>query len=78
MNYIEDRPDDPTTNLPAEEVAYLRLVLTKHANDPSTGTCPICGKRSCPDWRDAYDHLIVDGQSLADPRLWQSPDGRRR
>ena len=78
MSYFDEHPGPPTPELSPEQVAYLRRVLATHANDPSTGDCHVCGTRSCPDWRDAYDQLAAAGQLLADPRQWQPPDERRR
>ena len=78
MTYFDEHPGSPAPELSPEQAAYLRRVLATHANDPSTGACRVCGTRSCPDWRDAYDRLVAAGQLLADPQQWQPPDDKRQ
>lgn len=57
-------------SLPAEQVRYLRSVLSSHADDPATGRCPLCGVSGCSDWRNAYDHLAAGGELMAEPDQW--------
>lgn len=58
--------------LSAELVAYHRQVLTTHATDPDSGTCPVCGVPRCPDWANSYDALATAHQLMtAAPPPWQ-------
>jgi hypothetical protein len=71
MGFFDHHQGDPARELSPEHVAYLRRVLDVHANHPSTGLCPICGVRSCADWRDAFDLLAAAGQPMAEPDRWR-------
>jgi hypothetical protein len=79
VSYFDHQPSRPPTELPPEHVANLRRALAAHANDPTTGACPVCVTKSCLIWRDTYDRLAAAGQLLAaDPTQWKSPDEKRR
>ncbi len=74
MEFFDEHPGYPLRELSPDQVAYLRRVLEVHTNHASTGLCPICGVPRCPDWRDAFDHLAVAGQLMADPDRWRPAD----
>jgi hypothetical protein len=70
VTFFEESHWLPDPALSNEQVAYLRNVLTAHANDSRTGMCAVCRIPGCPDWRSAYDRLAVAGEPMAEPRLW--------
>jgi hypothetical protein len=76
MGFVEDRDDQPFNDISPEQTAYLRAMLDTHANDPTTGNCPVCNVRSCPDWRYAHDELAAAGLPMAEPGRWQPANDR--
>jgi hypothetical protein len=68
-----DMPEtDEPVELSNEQVAYHRQVLAAHANQPGTGTCPVCGVARCPDWMRAYDILAAARQLMStEPPPWE-------
>jgi hypothetical protein len=77
VSLFDEHPGHPPHPLPAGQVPALREVLDTHANDPSSGQCRICGRPSCPTWRDAYDQLATAGQLMAEPDRWGNIGGRQ-
>lgn len=62
-----------------ELAAYYRQVLTAHATNPESGTCPVCNVPRCPDWRSAYDTLAAAHQLMSvEPPPWQPFQSRTR
>jgi hypothetical protein len=69
---------DERREMALEAVRHYRRMLELHANDPATGTCPICGVRQCMDWRAAFDNLALAGEVMAEPGRWEELHTRRR
>jgi hypothetical protein len=61
---------DERREMALEAVRHYRRMLELHANDPATGTCPICYVRQCVDWRTAFDRIAIAGEVMAEPGRW--------
>jgi hypothetical protein len=67
----QPEPEHPLTD---EQVGYHRQMLRTRTNDPDSGVCPVCGVRSCPHFRDAYDRLAAAGMDMGERRQWDRED----
>jgi hypothetical protein len=61
------------TPLPARLSRYYRDLLAAHANDSTTGACPICLIGCCQDWRYAWIRLVSAGECPAADQPAASP-----